>query len=63
MGDVDFEAARRVASWITPTPGGVGPMIVAMLLSNTVDLAIRAVPPMGVRDVQFFVTRLGRIRA
>ena len=35
-GDVDFAAASVVASWITPVPGGVGPMTVAMLLSNTV---------------------------
>ena len=35
-GDVDFEAAKQVASWITPVPGGVGPMTVAMLLKNTV---------------------------
>ncbi|MCG8555995.1 MAG: bifunctional methylenetetrahydrofolate dehydrogenase/methenyltetrahydrofolate cyclohydrolase FolD [Proteobacteria bacterium] len=38
-GDVDFEAARERASWITPVPGGVGPMTIAMLLSNTVDAA------------------------
>jgi methylenetetrahydrofolate dehydrogenase (NADP+)/methenyltetrahydrofolate cyclohydrolase len=36
VGDVDFEAAVEVASAITPVPGGVGPMTVAMLLSNTV---------------------------
>jgi methylenetetrahydrofolate dehydrogenase (NADP+)/methenyltetrahydrofolate cyclohydrolase len=40
-GDVDFEAAKNLASWITPVPGGVGPMTVAMLLSNTVGLAER----------------------
>ncbi|MEQ8848316.1 bifunctional methylenetetrahydrofolate dehydrogenase/methenyltetrahydrofolate cyclohydrolase FolD [Botrimarina sp.] len=34
-GDVDFEAAAEVAGWITPVPGGVGPMTVAMLLHNT----------------------------
>ena len=34
-GDVDFEAAKDVAGWITPVPGGVGPMTIAMLLSNT----------------------------
>lgn len=39
VGDVDFEAAREVASLITPVPGGVGPMTVAMLLSNTVETA------------------------
>ena len=35
MGDVEFEKAKQVASWITPVPGGVGPMTVAMLLKNT----------------------------
>lgn len=39
VGDVEFEKAKEVASWITPVPGGVGPMTVAMLLSNTVDSA------------------------
>jgi methylenetetrahydrofolate dehydrogenase (NADP+)/methenyltetrahydrofolate cyclohydrolase len=39
-GDVEFEAARRVASAITPVPGGVGPMTIALLLSNTVDAAL-----------------------
>ena len=34
-GDVDFEAVREVAGWISPVPGGVGPLTVAMLLSNT----------------------------
>ncbi len=36
-GDVDFAAVRTVAGWITPVPGGVGPMTVAMLMRNTVD--------------------------
>lgn len=38
-GDVEFEAAREKASWITPVPGGVGPMTVATLLQNTLDIA------------------------
>ena len=38
-GDVDFEAAAEVASAITPVPGGVGPMTVAMLLENTLAAA------------------------
>ena len=38
-GDVDFEGARRVASAITPVPGGVGPMTIAMLLANAVEAA------------------------
>jgi methylenetetrahydrofolate dehydrogenase (NADP+)/methenyltetrahydrofolate cyclohydrolase len=41
-GDVDFEAASQVAGWITPVPGGVGPMTITMLLANTVDAAARA---------------------
>lgn len=40
-GDVDFAAAREVAGWITPVPGGVGPMTRAMLLVNTVEAAER----------------------
>jgi methylenetetrahydrofolate dehydrogenase (NADP+) / methenyltetrahydrofolate cyclohydrolase len=39
VGDVDFESACEVASKITPVPGGVGPMTIAMLLSNTVKAA------------------------
>lgn len=39
VGDVDFESAAEVASLITPVPGGVGPMTVAMLLQNVVDAA------------------------
>jgi len=38
-GDVDFAAARQVAGWITPVPGGVGPMTIAMLLANTLRAA------------------------
>jgi len=38
-GDVHFESAREVASWITPVPGGVGPMTVASLLENTLQAA------------------------
>ncbi len=41
VGDVDFDAVSRVASWITPVPGGVGPLTIAMLLQNTVDAARR----------------------
>lgn len=38
-GDVEFEAAKERASWITPVPGGVGPMTVATLLENALDAA------------------------
>jgi len=40
-GDVGFELARQRASWITPVPGGVGPMTVAMLMQNTLEAAQR----------------------
>jgi len=39
VGDVDFEAASEKASWITPVPGGVGPMTIAVLLQNTLRAA------------------------
>ena len=39
VGDVEFEAAAARAAWITPVPGGLGPMTIAMLLSNTLDAA------------------------
>lgn len=41
-GDVDFEGVRQVAGWITPVPGGVGPMTITMLLVNTMESAERA---------------------
>ena len=39
VGDVDFDAVKEKASWITPVPGGVGPMTIAMLMHNTVRAA------------------------
>ena len=36
-GDVDFDSAKEAASYITPVPGGVGPMTIAMLMKNCVD--------------------------
>jgi methylenetetrahydrofolate dehydrogenase (NADP+) / methenyltetrahydrofolate cyclohydrolase len=45
VGDVDFESASAVASKITPVPGGVGPMTIALLLQNTVRAAARAAAP------------------
>jgi methylenetetrahydrofolate dehydrogenase (NADP+) / methenyltetrahydrofolate cyclohydrolase len=39
VGDVEFEAAAARAAWITPVPGGLGPMTIAMLLSNSLDAA------------------------
>lgn len=41
-GDVDFEPVKQKAGWISPVPGGVGPMTIAMLLENTVESAKRA---------------------
>lgn len=41
-GDVDFEGVRQVAGYITPVPGGVGPMTITMLLVNTLEAAERA---------------------
>jgi 5,10-methylene-tetrahydrofolate dehydrogenase/methenyl tetrahydrofolate cyclohydrolase len=41
VGDVEYEAATQVASAVTPVPGGVGLMTIALLLSNTVDAAER----------------------
>jgi len=42
VGDVDFASVKEKAGWITPVPGGVGPMTVTMLLENTVAAAERA---------------------
>jgi methylenetetrahydrofolate dehydrogenase (NADP+) / methenyltetrahydrofolate cyclohydrolase len=41
-GDVDFEGVRQVAGYITPVPGGVGPMTITMLLVNTLEAAERS---------------------
>ena len=50
VGDVEYESASRIASYITPVPGGVGPMTIAMLLRNTLFAAegrYRAEDPPG----------------
>jgi len=44
VGDVDFDAAKQVAGLITPVPGGVGPMTIAMLVANTLQAARAAAP-------------------
>ncbi|MBI1235411.1 MAG: bifunctional methylenetetrahydrofolate dehydrogenase/methenyltetrahydrofolate cyclohydrolase FolD [Alphaproteobacteria bacterium] len=41
VGDVAFDAASQIAGWITPVPGGIGPMTIAMLLRNTITAAAR----------------------
>ncbi|KAF2119229.1 formate--tetrahydrofolate ligase-domain-containing protein [Lophiotrema nucula] len=51
VGDVDFESAAEVASQITPVPGGVGPMTVAMLLQNVVDSADAALDRLKARHI------------
>lgn len=43
VGDVDFDAVKEAASWITPVPGGVGRMTITMLLENTIEAAERTV--------------------
>jgi methylenetetrahydrofolate dehydrogenase (NADP+)/methenyltetrahydrofolate cyclohydrolase len=39
VGDVDFDVVRKIAGWVTPMPGGTGPMTVACLLENTLAAA------------------------
>ena len=51
VGDVEFAVARERAAWITPVPGGVGPMTVAMLMHNTILSAERALAERG-RDLK-----------
>ena len=41
-GEVDFDSAKEVAGWITPVPGGVGPMTITMLLQNTIEAVERS---------------------
>jgi methylenetetrahydrofolate dehydrogenase (NADP+)/methenyltetrahydrofolate cyclohydrolase len=41
-GDVEFESVKEKASFITPVPGGVGPMTITMLMVNTYESALRA---------------------
>ena len=49
VGDVDYAAARERAGWISPVPGGVGPMTIAMLLCNTILSAERHAAEQGIR--------------
>jgi 5,10-methylene-tetrahydrofolate dehydrogenase/methenyl tetrahydrofolate cyclohydrolase len=42
-GDVDYGAIEKIAGWITPVPGGVGPMTIAMLMRNVVEAAENAI--------------------
>ena len=52
VGDVDFEGVKEKASWITPVPGGVGPMTVTMLIENTLRSAERALRMRQADDYQ-----------
>jgi methylenetetrahydrofolate dehydrogenase (NADP+)/methenyltetrahydrofolate cyclohydrolase len=45
-GDADFENVSKIASAITPVPGGVGPMTITMLLANTIEAAQRRLKPL-----------------
>jgi methylenetetrahydrofolate dehydrogenase (NADP+)/methenyltetrahydrofolate cyclohydrolase len=47
VGDVAFDEVAQVAGWLSPVPGGVGPMTVAMMLRNTVEAARRPAEPGG----------------
>ena len=49
VGDVDFDAVKEKASYITPVPGGVGPMTVTMLLCNTIQSAERSAAKRGIK--------------
>lgn len=51
-GDVDFEPVKERASWITPVPGGVGPMTIAMLLQNTLESAKRFVKQQAATEME-----------
>lgn len=55
VGDVQFEAVKEIASFITPVPGGVGPMTVAMLLSNTIKAANMAADAALIRPAMRFI--------
>ena len=41
VGDVEYDTASHVAGWITPVPGGVGPMTVASLMANTLEAYVK----------------------
>lgn len=60
VGDVDFESAEKVASWITPVPGGVGPLTITMVLNNTL-LAAKWNNGLEQNFVEFGWTSLGKV--
>ena len=57
VGDVDFDEVREKASYITPVPGGVGPMTVAMLLQNTLEQAKKSLQTAAVSHCISLVER------
>ncbi|TMS04007.1 Bifunctional methylenetetrahydrofolate dehydrogenase/cyclohydrolase, mitochondrial [Larimichthys crocea] len=63
VGDVDFEAVRQKASFITPVPGGVGPMTVAMLMKNTIKAAKNVLPVSPREDPHGSFFLMGRGKA
>lgn len=58
-GDVDFDSAREVAGWITPVPGGVGPMTITMLVANTVQAAERFAAELEAKEKAMIKTASG----
>jgi len=62
LGDVDYTECSKVAGWITPVPGGVGPMTVAMLLSNTVQCAVELQVTIKMSSIVNYVTHISAIR-
>ncbi|XP_014475137.1 PREDICTED: C-1-tetrahydrofolate synthase, cytoplasmic isoform X2 [Dinoponera quadriceps] len=62
LGDVEYQTAAQVASYITPVPGGVGPMTVAMLMKNTVISAQRAAEKMLTTKWKLGILKLNPVR-
>ena len=52
VGDVDYESCKEVTSMITPVPGGVGPMTIAMLLRNTIQSCRKSITKKSTADIQ-----------
>ena len=53
VGDIDYEGVSKVASFVTPVPGGVGPMTISMLLMNTVEGAVRFYRTLNINKIKF----------
>ena len=62
VGDVDYNGVREVAGAITPVPGGVGPMTVAMLMGNTVESAKRRVEGTLVSRIFILMRRIPNLQ-